>query len=169
MGVTHLRLTPHVDARGSFTEVFNEDWGLGFLPVEWSIVRSGPGVLRGMHLHRRHDEVFQVVTGLATVGLHDARPGSATEGMSATYLLDGDEPSLLAFPPGLVHGWLFHRPTVHLQGVTESHRTYGPDDNNGCHWSDPALGIDWPFAPTSVAPRAEAFGSLAELLRTAPA
>ncbi len=49
------------------------------------------------------------------------------------------------------------------QNVSEAHDHYGNDDNNGCHWSDPALGVSWPFDPTIVSDRAESFGSLADL------
>ena len=63
-----------------------------------------------------------------------------------------------------MHGWLAHAPTVHLQGVSEAYVDYAEDDNQGCHWSDPDLGIEWPFAPTVVAARADAFPSLRELL-----
>lgn len=161
-----VRVTPvevHADQRGTFAEFFVAHRHTGIEPVQWSIVTSAPGVLRGMHFHARHDEYFSVVSGRATVGLYDLRPDSPTAGVSATYELCGETPTALVFPRGLVHGWLFHEPTVHLQAVSESHDHYGADDNNGCHWSDPELGIAWPFEPTVVSDRAEAFGSLAEL------
>ena len=60
-------------------------------------------------------------------------------------------------------GPLFHEPTVHLQGVSEAYDHYGADDNHGCHWSDPELGIEWPFEPTTLSERAAGFGSLADL------
>jgi dTDP-4-dehydrorhamnose 3,5-epimerase len=161
-----VRLTPievHADARGSFAEFFAAHRHSGIDPVQWSIVTSAAGVLRGMHLHVRHDEYFSVVSGRATVGLHDLRPDSPTAGAAATYELCGESPAALVFPRGLVHGWLFHEPTVHLQAVSEAHDHYGADDNNGCHWNDPELGIAWPFEPSVVSDRAQAFGSLAEL------
>jgi len=164
-GVVERSLDPHEDARGSLTEVFADDWtGLDGRPVQWSVVRSGTGVLRGMHLHRRHSDVVHVISGHLTVGFHDIRPGSPTEGLAATYELCGERPSLLCCPAGVVHGWLAHEPTVHLQGVSEAYSSYGADDNTGCHWSDPALGIDWPFTPTLISDRAAGFGPLADLL-----
>ena len=122
------------------------------------------GTLRGMHRHRRHAEYLFVVSGLMSVGLYDGRPGSATEGRSCRYELTAIDPAFLTFPAGLVHGWLAHEATVHLQAVSEAYAAYASDDNDGCHWSDPDLGIDWPFAPTILSERADAFGSLRELL-----
>lgn len=163
-GVIHHRLTVHEDARGRFTEVFARHWDSGIEPAQWSLVESATGALRGMHLHRRHTEYLLVVSGHLSVGLHDARVGSPTEGAAARYELSATEPAFLTFPAGLVHGWLAHEPTVHLQAVSEAYIAYAEDDNEGCHWSDPDLGITWPFPPTLVAQRADAFGSLRDLL-----
>jgi dTDP-4-dehydrorhamnose 3,5-epimerase len=163
-GIVHRVLSASDDPRGSFTEVFADHWDTGVSPVQWSIVRSVTGALRGMHLHRRHAEYVTVIEGQMSVGLHDARPGSPTCGAWARYELSAEGPALLAFPAGLIHGWLFHEPTTHLQGVSEAYADYAEDDNLGCHWSDPGLGIEWPFVPTVVAPRAAAFPSLDELL-----
>ena len=167
-GVEMRPIEVHSDARGTFAEFFVAQRHPGIDPVQWSVVTSAPGVLRGMHFHARHDEYFSVISGWATVGLYDLRPDSPTAGVSAVYELRGDAPAALVFPRGLVHGWLFHEPTVHLQAVSESHDDYNGDDNNGCHWSDPDLGIAWPFEPTVVSERAEAFGSLAELRARLP-
>ncbi len=162
-GVRLVTLDRHEDARGSFTEIFCSHWDSGIDPTQWSLVRSAPGVLRGMHVHLRHDEYVMVVSGRMSVGLHDLRPGSPTAGVGAVYELDGGTDVFLSFPRGIAHGWLAHEPTVHVQAVSEAHDFYGDDDNNGCHWSDPELGIDWPFEPTNVSARADAFPSLAEL------
>ncbi len=157
-------LVVHEDARGSFTEFFSRNWGDGESPAQWSVVASAPGVLRGMHLHRRHDEGFLLLKGRASVGIRDVRPGSPTEGVSSLFEFTGDHPVYLTFPRGIVHGWYFHEPSLHAQSVSETYDQYGDDDNLGCHWSDPALEIPWPARPTLVAPRAEAFGSLAALI-----
>ena len=156
-GVRLVALDPHEDARGSFTEIFCSHWDAGIEPTQWSLVRSAPGVLRGMHVHLRHDEYVMVVSGRMSVGLHDLRPNSPTSGVGAVYELHAGDRAFLSFPRGLVHGWLAHEETVHVQAVSEAHDFYGADDNNGCHWSDPELGITWPFEPTTVSPRAEAF------------
>jgi len=163
-GVVHRFLDAHEDERGTFTEVYADHWTTGIEPRQWSLVHSVTGALRGMHLHRRHAEYVSVVRGRLSVGLYDARPGAPTEGRWARYDLADDTPSFLTFPAGFVHGWLAHEPTTHLQAVSEPYVDYAEDDNLGCHWADPALGIEWPFAPTVVAPPAASFPSLDELL-----
>jgi dTDP-4-dehydrorhamnose 3,5-epimerase len=162
-GVVVQPLTAHTDRRGSFTEVFAAERDTGVEPTQWSVVRSEPGALRGMHLHLGHDEYLTVVGGRLYVGLHDLRRGSPTEGQGALYVLDHRAPASLTFPRGLVHGWLADGSTVHLQAVSESYSSYSSHDNDGCRWDDPDLGITWPFEPRLLSDRAASFGTLAEL------
>lgn len=162
-GVRTSSILEVADNRGTFAEYFVTGRDLGIDAVQWSVVRSRPGTLRGMHYHVRHDEYFALVSGHATVGLHDLRPDSPTFGGSATYEFTAREPMRLIFPRGLVHGWLFHELSVHLQATSESHDDYGLDDNQGCRWDDPALGITWPFEPTELSARAASFGTLEQL------
>jgi dTDP-4-dehydrorhamnose 3,5-epimerase len=163
-GVVLRALEVHPDTRGEFIEVFADHWDGSIDPVQWSLVRSRSGTLRGMHLHRRHAELLMVVSGRISVGLHDARPDSPTQGEWARYDLSAHQPTCLTFPAGLVHGWLAHEDAVHLQAVSEAYDYYADDDNDGCHWADPALGIEWPFEPTILSERAAAFPPLYELL-----
>ena len=163
-GVRLHHLDAHADTRGVFTEVFCAHWDTGIDPVQWSVVHSAAGVLRGMHFHVRHDELAMVVTGRMSVGLYDARDGSPTEGQSGLYELSGDQPAFLSFPAGTVHGLLFHDPSIHLQGVSEASVDYADDDNHGCHWSDPALGIQWPFEPTILSDRQAGYPPLTAML-----
>jgi dTDP-4-dehydrorhamnose 3,5-epimerase len=163
-GVRFQHLEPHDDSRGVFTEVFCDHWGTGIDPVQWSVVQSAAGVLRGMHFHLRHEELMTVVAGHLSVGLYDAREGSPTEGQAGLYVLSGDRPALISFPAGIVHGLLFHERSIHLQAVTEASVHYAADDNHGCHWSDPALGIDWPFEPTILSDRQDRYPALEVML-----
>ena len=169
VAIAGTRLVPldvHADERGSFAEIWAAHWDSGITPEQWSLVHSEAGVLRGMHLHARHDEYVLVVTGTMSLGLYDARQDSPTSGQWGLYLLDGADPHYLSWPPGLVHGWLSHTDTIHVQAVSEAYVTYGLDDNHGCRWDDPDLGIPWPFTPSTVSDRAEDFPSLRELLAT---
>jgi len=155
----------HPDQRGSFAEVYSADRPRGLESRQWSVVASAAGSLRGMHLHLRHDECVSVITGEMAVGLYDVRPDSPTRGRSALYVLTEADLAVLTFPRGLVHGWVAHGPTKHLQGVSETYANYKADDNAGCRWDDPALDLPWPVTPTIVSERARSFGSLAELER----
>lgn len=160
-GVRLRRLTPHPDNRGQFTEAFRREWDTGVDPVQWNIVSSKPGVLRGVHVHPKHTDILIVASGCATIGLSDLRVGSPTEGRATTIRLVGEEPGAITIPPGVAHGFLFHEPTVTIYGVS---RYWDVEDELGCHWSDPALGIPWPFSPTLLSERDAHAGSLSDLL-----
>jgi dTDP-4-dehydrorhamnose 3,5-epimerase len=164
-GVELRSLKMNFDVRGCFTEVFQDRWKTCIKPVQWSVVHSQPNVFRGLHLHRDHDEYISVVVGRVCVGLRDVRPWSPTNGAWSLYELSGANLACVTFPPGLLHGWYFHEPSIHLQAVSESYADYGDTDNWGCHWSDPALGIPWPFTDPILARRAADFSGLEELIK----
>ena len=163
-GVQCRPLTINRDSRGCFTEVFCQNWGLQIEPLQWSVVSSHPKVLRGMHFHRRHDEYITIIRGRACVGLYDLRPDSRTRGVSSLIGLEEKNLSCLSFPAGILHGWYFYEASIHLQAVSECYDDYCIDDNLGCHWSDPGLGIAWPDRSPIISPRAASFPPLRELL-----
>ena len=90
-GVVLTGLSMHPDERGVFTEVFRKQWETGADPVQWNVVSSGEGVLRGVHVHPKHDDYLLILSGRATVGLQDLRRGIDTYGLAATVELSGDE------------------------------------------------------------------------------
>jgi dTDP-4-dehydrorhamnose 3,5-epimerase len=159
-GVVFKQLKENEDHRGSFTEVYNHRWDLELEAVQWSYVKSEANVFRGLHFHKRHDEYFCLVSGHCQLGLKDMRPNSPTYLNWQLYDLHGSDLSALIFPRGLLHGWYFFTPSVHLQSVSESYVDYGKDDNWGVYWKDPALGIPWGFTHPVISNRASDFPTL---------
>jgi dTDP-4-dehydrorhamnose 3,5-epimerase len=159
-GVELHRLEPHADERGVFTELFRDSWGLPVVPVQWNVVRSEPNVLRGVHAHWRHHDYLTLVAGRATIGLHDLRESSPTEGLGVTVELHGEQPAALSIPTGVAHGFYFHEPAIHVYAVSHE---WDPADELGCRWDDPALAIEWPCSAPVLSERDERLGSLSEL------
>ena len=160
-GVALRPLTMNRDSRGSFTEVFRDEWNIGLSPVQWNAVSSEAGTLRGVHLHIRHDDYLTTLRGRACVGLRDLRCGSATEGLSVLVELTEDPLTALLIPHGVAHGFYFPEPSLHLYGVT---KYWDVGDELACHWADPELGIPWPGEPTIVSERDATAPSLGQLL-----
>ncbi len=155
-------LGSHPDERGELTEVFRNEWNLGDNPVQWNIVMSRPGVLRGVHCHWRHTDVLNVISGELILGIIDLRPGSPTESRSELHRIPALS-AVVAIPVGVAHGFYFEQPTCMAYGVS----TYwSVDDELGCRWNDPDLGIDWPCTAPTLSERDQSAGSLASL-RTA--
>jgi dTDP-4-dehydrorhamnose 3,5-epimerase len=161
-GVAAHPLDPHRDERGVFTELFRESWGLSVAPVQWNAVRSEANVLRGVHAHWRHSDYLTLVAGRATIGLHDLREGSPTEGLGATVELAAESASALVIPTGVAHGFYFHEPSIHVYAVTHD---WDPADELGCRWDDPKLRIPWPCDDPLLSDRDRRLGSLSGLRR----
>jgi len=151
----------HGDDRGVFTEIFRREWDLGIDPVQWNLVHSQAGVLRGVHVHPRHDDYLLVSRGRVSVGLRDLRPGSPTEGLPALVELNADDLTGIFIPHGVAHGFYFHEPSTHLYAVSHY---WDDDDEKGCLWSDPALEIPWPVTSAQVSRRDGAAQPLSDLL-----
>jgi len=160
-GVVVRPLDPRVDARGVFTEVFRASWKTEAAPVQWNAVSSRSGVLRGAHVHPRHDDYLILLTGRASIGLRDIRHDSPSQGVVSLVGLRGDRPAALTIPRGVIHGFYFHEPSLHLYSVSEY---WDPADELGCHWADPELGIAWPDRAPLLSERDEKAQSFRGLL-----
>lgn len=155
------RLTPHLDHRGVFTEVFRAEWPVPMEPKQWNLAHSEAGVLRGVHVHPRHDDYLVLARGRASVGLRDLRRGSPTEGRALVVPLDANEPAGLFIPHGVAHGFYFHEASTHLYAVSHYWDTA---DELGCLWSDPALEIPWPMETATVSEHDAGAQTLSDLL-----
>ena len=52
LGVELHHMKTHADDRGTFTEIFRDEWNVGTTPVQWNVVHSNPNVFRGVHVHK---------------------------------------------------------------------------------------------------------------------
>jgi dTDP-4-dehydrorhamnose 3,5-epimerase len=165
-GVRLIRLVPHEDARGSFTEVFRRSSIPGMREmVQANLSISVAGVLRGLHFHRRQADYWVVVTGTAFVGLYDLRTGSPTEGRKAEIRLSDDDRAALYIPRGIAHGFYAETDVLLHYLVDEE---YTGQDEFGVAWDDPDVGIAWPSPDPILSDRDRSTPSLAEVLPEAP-
>ena len=186
-GVRYGRIARHGDSRGAFRELWRlssfdrldaadtgptADVAAGHAPrfVQANLSDSAPGVLRGLHLHRRQLDYWVVTAGRAFVALVDVRPmlAGARAPVVETRILDADE--WVVIPTGVAHGFLALETLAMLYLVTNE---YDGSDELGFAWDDPAVGVPWPAPgelPTSdgrpiVSERDRTNPSLAELVR----
>lgn len=156
-GVKHLVLEPRDDARGRLIELFRASAFPEVVPVQWNVVDSKAGVLRGVHVHRDHWDYLVILGGRASIGLQDLRSGSPDEGHATVVEMTGATMSALTIPPGVAHGFYFHEPSLHIYGVDHY---WDPDDELGCRWDDPELRIPWELQPTELSARDREAASL---------
>jgi dTDP-4-dehydrorhamnose 3,5-epimerase len=153
-------LEPHRDERGTFLELFREEWETDVKPVQWNAVDSEAGVLRGVHVHPRHDDYLTVVRGRVTIGLKDLRPESPSEGFAACVELSAERPAAISIPHGVAHGFYFHQASTHIYAVSHY---WDLSDELGCRWDDASLEIPWPQSEAHISTRDAELPPLAEL------
>jgi dTDP-4-dehydrorhamnose 3,5-epimerase len=154
-------LPPIPDERGAFAEIYRGEWMEGPPALQWNFIRSKPGVMRGVRVHRRHDDHLVVLDGFLIVGLRDFRRESSTFGRTTLLELRGSSLSLLKIPAGVAHGLYVAEPSLFVIGVTRYHE---PSDDIPCRWDDPALEIPWPFAEARVSPTDGGGRTMAEVI-----
>lgn len=166
-GVRVTTLRSHTDPRGSLTELYRRSRsGDDERPlVQANLSRSEPGVLRGLHFHRRQSDLWVPINGRARAALYDLRDGSPTRGGALTIELDAAEPVALSIPPGVAHGFATSDGFTLLYLVD---REYAGDDEWGVAWDDPGLGIAWGLADPVLSERDRSNPSLVEVLADPP-
>lgn len=167
-GVRFGAIARHGDERGSFRELWRASEFPGAPFVQANLSTSAVGVLRGLHLHRRQDDLWVIAEGRAFVALVDVRPlldGSGPVAIVETRELRADD--WVYIPTGVAHGFLALDPLQLVYLVTNE---YDGSDELGFAWDDPALMVAWPTIPGTadgrpiLSGRDSANPTLAELL-----
>jgi len=140
-GVEYGAIVRHADERGSFREL----WRAGEFPgerfVQANLSSSAAGVLRGLHLHRRQDDLWVVADGRALVALVDVRPLLDGSGAAVTETRELRADEWVFIPTGVAHGFLAVEPLQLIYFVTNE---YDGSDELGFAWDDPAAAVTWP-------------------------
>jgi dTDP-4-dehydrorhamnose 3,5-epimerase len=141
-GVQLKELKVHADDRGAFMELLREDdpFFTRFGQSNFSV--TYPGVVKAWHWHRKQDDLWFVVSGMAQVGLHDLREGAPTHGQTNTFYLGEFNRALLYIPHGVAHGYrvLGNTPMALVYYTTG---VYDPADELRLAWNEPSIGVDW--------------------------
>lgn len=140
----------HTDDRGFFFESWNseafDDAGLSMTFVQDNHVRSGRGVLRGLHFQNPlpQGKLIRVVAGAIWDVAVDLRRSSPTFGAWAAATLTAENHAMFWVPEGFAHGYLS------LSDVTDvlykCTAPYHPKRQHVLAWDDPTLAIDWPLS-----------------------
>jgi len=154
-GVRYGAIARHGDSRGAFRELWRaSSFGrlepaatgaaAGAEPrfVQANLSTSAPGVLRGLHLHRRQLDFWVVATGRALAALVDVRPlldGTGDRPTVETRELAADESVVI--PAGVAHGFLALEALELIYLVTNE---YDGSDELGFAWDDTVAAVPWP-------------------------
>lgn len=151
-GVAWGSVTRHGDLRGSFRELWRAsafgslDPTLADRPrpafIQANLSTSAPGVLRGLHLHRRQLDHWIVTAGRAFVALVDVRPLVAgTAERPPVEVREAPLDTTVTIPAGVAHGFLALAALELVYLVTNE---FDGSDELGFAWDDPLAAIPWP-------------------------
>ncbi len=138
----------HLDARGYFTESYNQkdmqEAGLNVDFVQDNQSGSVKGVLRGLHYQKEHPQgkLVRVIRGKVYDVAVDIRRGSVTYGKWFGIELSEENRKQLYIPEGFAHGFLVL--SENAEFCYKCTDFYYPGDEGGIAWNDPTLGIQWP-------------------------
>ena len=153
-GAFLIELEQHVDDRGFFARTWcSREFASAGLPAE--IVQTNlsqtaeRGAIRGLHYQRppsREGKVVRCLQGGIFDVIVDIRPDSPAFLRHVGVELTPSNRLALYIPPGFAHGFQTLEPETEVWYQMTDY--YQPGLGGGMRWDDPALGIDWPLAPT---------------------
>jgi dTDP-4-dehydrorhamnose 3,5-epimerase len=167
-GAMRRSLAAHADQRGSFSELWRASWTapLGAAAFrQANLSRSATGVLRGMHLHDRQDDLWIVLEGRAFVALVDLRAmiaGRSTGPIGDAFELGPG--SAVYIPRGVAHGFLALEAMTLAYLVTTE---YDGTDEHGFAWNDPLAAVAWPATGITLSDRDRTLAGLGEAVTDA--
>lgn len=155
-GAFVIDLQPAEDERGFFARTFCEKefeaHGINGRFVQCNIsFNKKKSTLRGLHYQRPPHEEAKLVrctAGAVYDVIVDLRSSSPTFKRWTAAELTAENHRALYVPEGFAHGFqtLCDDTEVFYQ-MTEF---YVPESGCGCHWNDPAFGINWPQGPRTI-------------------
>jgi dTDP-4-dehydrorhamnose 3,5-epimerase len=163
-GVRRMRLEPHADERGSFTELWRASWldpTVDGRFVQANLSRSRRGVLRGLHVHRGQADLWIVAGGRSSVALVDLRDATLGTGMPRSVMLELRRDEALFIPPLVAHGFLALTDLVLVYLVTSE---FDGSDEIGFAWDDPQAAVPWPVDDPILSERDRSAPPLAAVL-----
>ncbi len=151
-------LVKRVDARGFFIEQLKrgdlDDDGRPFIgdvafaqmsrTIAYARGGNPPELIKAFHWHRRQWDYWDILHGNARVVLVDLRAESPTSGTIQTLTVGEHNPSMVAIPPLVAHGYqcLGMENLELVYYVTEPYDPSAPDEGR-IPWDDPRIGFDW--------------------------
>jgi dTDP-4-dehydrorhamnose 3,5-epimerase len=149
-GVFEIRLAPHMDERGFFMRVYDEDiFKKADLHRHWvqeNHSRSEKqGIIRGLHFQFppfAETKLVRCIRGAVFDVFVDLRKDSPSFGKWGSVELSEEKHNMVYIPRGFAHG--FCTLTDESEVVYKVDSPYAPEAECGLLWNDPDLAIEWP-------------------------
>lgn len=112
------------------------------------------GTLRGMHFQKHphaQAKIVRATRGALLDVIVDVRPESPSYRQWDAVELTADNRRMLYIPEGIAHGYLTL--TDGTEAYYHASSPWVPQAESGIRWNDPAVAINWPFAPVLISER----------------
>jgi len=131
------------DDRGWLMEMMRNDWGFKD-NVQTYVTSCKPGVAKAWHYHKKQEDHFVVVKGVALVVLYDPREDSKTKGELNEFILSPQQPQLLKIPIGVYHGFTaISEDDARIVNMPTRLYDYKEPDEYRLPYDDKSIGYDW--------------------------
>jgi len=155
-GVVVVDLELRSDERGFFARTFDAEEfaaeGLDSAVAQCNLSGNREaGTLRGLHRQvppHAEGKLVRCTRGAIVDVAVDVRPGSPSFGRHVMVELTADNRRALFLPPYVAHGYQTLVPDTDV--LYQVSGRYAPGGEEGYRWDDPALGLSWPVAVSSV-------------------
>ncbi len=150
-GVFLIELEKREDARGFFARAWcREEFAQAGLVHDIAQVNlsfnKDKGTVRGMHYQKPPYEEVKIVScaqGAIFDVVIDVREDSPTKFQWYGVELTAGNGKMLYVPKGFAHGYqTIQEETAVIYFVSQA---YVPSSENGVHWADPRMGVEWPI------------------------
>jgi dTDP-4-dehydrorhamnose 3,5-epimerase len=158
-----MDITPVTDSRGFFA--------MTWLPDELTVRGMNPrlaqcnlayntrrGTLRGMHFQKApyaQAKIIRATRGALLDVIVDLREDSPTFRQWDAVELSADNHRMFYMPEGVAHGYITL--TDGTEAYYHASSPWVKEAESGVRWDDPAFTIEWPFAPTVISEKDEAW------------
>ena len=153
-GVELEPMEKFADDRGYLAELFRfGEPGLAhdFVPAAGSRIQvafttSYPGIIKAIHYHLEHTDLWAPLSGMLQVVLYDLRESSPTCGRLNTVFIGDMRPWKVRIPAGIGHGYrvLGIEPCALIYAMD---KFYDPQDEGRIPYDDPGINYDWVTRP----------------------
>ena len=144
-GVKIKELAKFPDERGSFTEVFREDWSDLVEPedkiLQVNVSYSYPGMIRAWHRHERGQvDYFITIKGATKICAYDDTENSSTRGQLDQIISSGEKIQCVRIPGFYYHGFksIGFEPALVVYLTTRLYDYKNPDEERR-PWNDSTI------------------------------
>ncbi|MGI0009664.1 MAG: dTDP-4-dehydrorhamnose 3,5-epimerase family protein [Nitrosopumilaceae archaeon] len=143
-GVRIKEITKFSDERGSFSEIFRDDWADfidGDKILQVNLSHSYPGMIRAWHRHQRGQvDYFITVRGATKICAYDDRPDSPTKGQLDEIISSEEKVQCVRIPGIYYHGFksVGYEPALVAYLTTKMYDYKNPDEERR-PWNDPTI------------------------------